>query len=266
MHVASLLRKLFSCIQLGAFTPDEVMIDPGAVPRTATPAHRDRIRSKENSRTKKQQVEQDEDNTEHTCDEWAKNCEDRMRTPCMGRLGPLNGPVSVCVCVRRRQREYLFAARCCSSVGVVPFPLRRRWERRFFVCCVDGSRISLSISLSCCHAVAVKSHDGGYRYRPINSEVFEREVLTEPFPGTSPFYEQATSRVFLSGVFFHMKLRLGLYAHEKNEGPVIHSHGTHPPRSNSKGRTVRQGLETSTSSNAYQKLTKCLSLRRHDPI
>ena len=32
-------EKLFSCIQLGGFTPDEVMVDPGAVPRTAVLAH-----------------------------------------------------------------------------------------------------------------------------------------------------------------------------------------------------------------------------------
>ena len=32
-------EKLFSCIQLGSFTPDEVIIDPGAVPRTAALAH-----------------------------------------------------------------------------------------------------------------------------------------------------------------------------------------------------------------------------------
>ena len=28
-------EKLFSCIQLGSFTPDEVTVDPGTVPRTA---------------------------------------------------------------------------------------------------------------------------------------------------------------------------------------------------------------------------------------
>ena len=43
-HFSSLARcesseDLFSSIQIGSFTPDEVMIDPGAVPRTAALAH-----------------------------------------------------------------------------------------------------------------------------------------------------------------------------------------------------------------------------------
>ena len=43
----------------------------------------------------------------------------------MARLGQLVGP-NQCLC--RRQREYVFAARCFPSVAVVPFPFRRRWE------------------------------------------------------------------------------------------------------------------------------------------